>query len=107
MSRRQTMCVAGVLAMLVMALTSPVLAQGTGSVRGTVTDALGARIAGAAVTLTDDRGQARDGKSGAEGEYAFDNVMPGRYQVTATMQGFEPFTSAPVYVGAGPAQRID
>jgi iron complex outermembrane receptor protein/vitamin B12 transporter len=93
--------------MLVLVLPRLAAAQGTGGVRGTVTDTLGARIAGAAVTLTDDRGQSRDGKSGAEGEYAFDNVTPGRYQITATVQGFQPFTSDPVYVGAGATQAID
>jgi vitamin B12 transporter len=80
-----------------------VMAQEQGVLTGQVVDALGARVAGAAVTLSRDGSQAGETKSDAEGAFAFRNLTAGRYQVTATAQGFQPRTTDPVY--AGPSAR--
>lgn len=77
-----------------------------GSVTGAVLDALGGRVAAATVTLTG-QGQSAETKSGTDGTYTFDNVAPGRYQVVASATGFEPFSSAPVYVGPGSRVSIN
>jgi iron complex outermembrane receptor protein/vitamin B12 transporter len=76
-------------------------AQEAGSLSGQVVDALGARVSGASVTLTRDGSQVGESTSDAEGVFAFSNLAAGRYQVTATAQGFQPRTSDPVYAGPG------
>ena len=78
-----------------------VSAQGGGTLSVQVVDSLGARVAGASVTLTRDGSQVAESKSSAEGTFTFSNLTPGRYQVTATAQGFQPRTSEPVYAGPG------
>lgn len=90
-------------------LASPALAQSGQAARvgGVVTDPLGARVASASVALVGDHGQSRETTSGGDGTYAFDRVAPGLYQVVATQPGFQPFSSAPVYVAAGATQAID
>jgi vitamin B12 transporter len=76
-------------------------AQAQGGVSGEVVDALGARVAGAAVTLMRDGSQVAQTKTTAEGRFTFQNVEAGRYQVSATAQGFQSRTSESVYAGAG------
>ena len=46
-------------------------------------------------------------KSDAEGAFAFRNLAAGRYQVTATAQGFQPRTSDPVYAGSGARSSVE
>lgn len=77
-----------------------------GSLRGSVMDLLGARVAGATVTLTggDTRAEAA---TSADGTFSFDAVAAGRYQVVASAPGFAASTSAPVYVGSGQHVSVD
>jgi vitamin B12 transporter len=78
-----------------------VSAQDGGTLSVQVVDTLGARVAGASVTLTRDGSQVAESKSNAEGTFTFSNLPAGRYQVTATAQGFQSRTSDPVYGGPG------
>jgi iron complex outermembrane receptor protein/vitamin B12 transporter len=78
-----------------------VSAQDGGTLSVQIVDTLGARVAGASVTLARDGSQVAESKSNAEGTFTFANLPPGRYQVTATAQGFRPRTSSPVYAGPG------
>jgi iron complex outermembrane receptor protein/vitamin B12 transporter len=87
------------------AATAEAQEQGTLSVH--VTDTLGARIAAASVTVTRDGSQVAESKSNAEGVSTFPNLAAGRYQVTATAQGFQPRTSEPVYAGPGARASVD
>jgi iron complex outermembrane receptor protein/vitamin B12 transporter len=84
-----------------------VAAQDQGVLTGQVVDALGARVAGATVTLTRDGSQAGETKTDAEGTFTFRNLAAGRYQITATAQGFQPRTTDPVYAGPGARPNID
>lgn len=84
-----------------------VQAQGQGAVSGAVLDPLGGRVPGATVTLVGERGQTTEVTNDGEGRYTFSSVAPGRYQVLATAPGFEPFTSAPVFVGAGDRTTVN
>ena len=64
----------------------------TTSLRGTVTDASGAAVAAAKVTLTSpDRGIERTTTTGAVGGYEFLQLLPGTYQLTVEMAGFRKF----------------
>ena len=83
------------------------MAQEQGALSGVVLDSLGARVAGAAVTLNGEGAETADTKSDAEGAFTFRNLAPGRYQVTATAQGFQPRTSEPVYAGPGTRASVE
>ncbi len=74
------------------AQTQPVLS-------GTVVDTLGSRLAGATVTLLRDGQKVEDGKSDREGAFSFSGLSPDRYQVQASMPGFQSKTSEAVFVG--------
>src|SRR5687767_15218023 len=84
-----------------------VSAQEAGTLSGQVVDTLGARVAGASVTLTRDGSQVAESKSNAEGTFTFSSLTPGRYQVTATAQGFQPRTSDPIYAGPGARASVE
>jgi len=61
----------------------------TGSVVGLVTDASGAVVAGAAVTLRENStGSSRTTTTNDSGRYVIVNVAPGEYELTVTKQGF-------------------
>lgn len=79
------------------------LAQGvsTGTVSGNVTDATGAVIPGAQVTLVSaDQGTTRTSKSNAAGEYIFNAVQVGAYTVKISASGFADFEADGVQVDA-------
>ena len=62
--------------------------QGRGSLRGLVTDELGAAIVGANITLTDATGAQKKTTTNGEGVYTFSGLAPGKYVVQATAPGF-------------------
>ena len=94
---------------LALALCIPGIAaaQGQGTLAGAVTDPLGARVPGAAVTLLGEQGLTGKHTADAEGAYEFAGLAPGRYRVTAKATGFSPATSEPVYVSAGSRVSIN
>jgi iron complex outermembrane receptor protein/vitamin B12 transporter len=81
-------------------IAQPAAAQ-QATVTGVITDPVGARVAGAVVTLAGGQAQAREAKTDAEGVYRFDGVPPGRYQVVATAPGFDVTASDSFYTGSG------
>jgi vitamin B12 transporter len=71
------------------------------SVRGTVTDPLGARVSGATVKLLADGKPVKQGASDAEGSFAFDALAAGRYQIEASSPGFRTRITDPMFVAGG------
>jgi hypothetical protein len=73
----------------------PLLAQNPrGSLRGTVQDASGARIASARIQVRSVASSIERGvASGANGEFRLDDLLPGAYRVTVTAPGFAPAQS--------------
>src|SRR5262249_22133573 len=64
------------------------LAQGTdlGTIRGSVTDASGALVAGAKVVILDiSTGTTRETTTNAQGDYQMFGLRPGNYKVTVSM----------------------
>ena len=76
------------------------LGQRPSSLRGQVTDELGAVIVGAGVTLTDATGKKQTTQTDSNGAYRFENLAPGAYSLTVTQKGFAQFTQE-VNVAAG------
>jgi hypothetical protein len=75
-------------------------AQDTASIVGTVTDASGAAIPGAAVLLTDPAtGRSYKTVTGANGSYTFANVTPGPgYKETVSLAGFQTSVLTDLYL---------
>lgn len=79
-----------VAALLLLVAAAPALTQVTGALlSGTVTDASGAIILGAAVTVQNTgTGAVRHDATDAKGFYTAANLQPGSYKVTIAAQGF-------------------
>ena len=71
----------------------------TGSITGTVTDASGAVVSGAKVTLTNEGTAASlTATTGSDGLYRFSPVRIGTYKIEVSMQGFKTVTETQVTV---------
>src|SRR5882762_4709770 len=90
-------------------VSPPSRAQSTyGTVNGSVTDASGAAIADAQVTLTNlGTSEKRTQATGNEGFYSFVNLNPGRYKIDAEKPGFKRITRPEVVVDVQQTVRID
>jgi hypothetical protein len=89
---------------------APAAAQGVGAIAGTVSDSSGAVLPGATVTLASEQGTVggnQEVATDARGAYQFLRLVPGRYRVTATLQGFRPFTQAGIIVNSDQTSRAD
>jgi hypothetical protein len=71
-------------------LALPLYAQNPlGALRGTVQDSTGARIAGAAISVSNtEKSLTRSAQSDAQGEFDVVDLFPGAYQLTASAGGF-------------------
>lgn len=91
------------LALAVVVLITPelTLAQApSGVIEGQITDASGAAIPGAAVTITGSNGSTRTFAADKEGRYRIDGLPPASYTVRIQRPGFALFTSAAIDVGS-------
>lgn len=78
-----------------------------GGVAGTVTDASGAIVAGAAVKLVSpDTGLTRDTTSSSAGEFVFQDLPLGKYDITVTDPGFDTVHVSGIVVDAGKVNNI-
>ena len=77
------------------AFSGLLFAQGTNSrITGAVTDSSGAVVSGATVTLTNEgTNSSQKTQTGDSGNYIFDLIQPGNYQITVEKQGFKKFIS--------------
>ena len=90
-------------------MTTAAVAQSStaGAISGTVADASGARLPGAAIVVTSpDIGVTRSTKSNASGEYTVDNLQPGTYTATFTLDGFEVYKEEHITVTVGGVVKI-
>ncbi|MEO8026312.1 MAG: TonB-dependent receptor [Bryobacteraceae bacterium] len=79
-----------------------------GSLLGTVTDASGAAIANAKVTLTEtNTGISRSGTTNDSGNYSFPTLPPGQYEVTVEVAGFKKERRTGVNVEVNTSARVD
>ncbi|MGC1372763.1 MAG: carboxypeptidase-like regulatory domain-containing protein, partial [Candidatus Sulfotelmatobacter sp.] len=86
------------------------LGQGetTSAIQGQVSDATGAAVPGATVTITSlDTGSKRSLKTDGTGRFNFPQLKPGAYKVTIESQGFEPHTVDNIFAGLGQKQTVN
>jgi Carboxypeptidase regulatory-like domain len=82
--------------------------QQTADVVGTVTDATGAIIPGATVTITNlGTNISNTTMSTASGDYAFNLLPPGAYSVKVESSGFKSFAAQNITLAAGDRARVD
>jgi hypothetical protein len=88
--------IAALVACLTLSLPKVAFAQGaTGAINGAVTDPSGAAIPGAKVALRRvDTGTVETVVTNEVGRYAFPTVLPGRYTMTITKEGFTTTTES-------------
>ncbi len=75
--------------LLVVSIASAQTTISTGSIVGTVTDASGAVLPGAAVTITGPTGQTLNAKTNEQGGYSVGSLIPGVYKVRVEAKGFK------------------
>ena len=95
-----------ILCLLLLSLTIAAQ-QRTGSLRGQVTDELGALVVGATVTLTAPDGMQKTATTNAEGVYVINAVVPGPYSLRVAAPGFTPYELAQLAIAAGPHTTHD
>ncbi len=81
-------------------------AQANGSIAGSVTDANGAVVVGAAVSVQAAAGLRRDVVTNAKGEYSVTNLPPGKYTVKVFATKFELYENTEVQVAAGEKNEL-
>jgi hypothetical protein len=89
------------------ALKQPPVANGHGTLRGTVLDPTGAVIAGAKVTLTSERDIAYTTTTESQGSYEFTRLPTGLYQLRAEARGFQTSEVLRIPVQEGSATVVD
>jgi outer membrane receptor protein involved in Fe transport len=78
-----------------------------GSIVGTVEDASGAVVPGAAVTLTNtETGTARETKADEQGRYTVLSLLPGNYDMVVTATGFRSLTRTGIVVTINTVTRV-
>jgi len=96
-----------ILALLVTVRPAPAQ-QNTADVVGTVTDATGAVLAGATITITNTgTNVSQTTQTGSTGDYAFTLLQVGTYTVRVESKGFKGFTAANVTLSSGDRARVD
>ena len=91
-------------------VTSLALAQNTnsGEIRGTVTDPSGASIPNAKVTAFNlDTGISLDYYTNGAGLYDTVSILPGRYRITVSSQGFNTLVRDGIILGVGSPLTVD
>jgi hypothetical protein len=76
-------------------------------VRGAVRDATGVVPGVDVVLFNEETNTVRTSTTNAVGEYAFPNVLPGAYTITAALAGFKTFKSRGIRIGTHDALTLD
>jgi hypothetical protein len=81
--------------------------QSTSAVKGTVSDASGAVVTGADVSLTGPGGFSRTTTTNAQGKYDLQEIPPGVYSLSISAKGFAAFQSDNLTVTADEPVSLD
>jgi Carboxypeptidase regulatory-like domain len=82
--------------------------QGTSEIGGKITDAQGAVLPGVAIVITNDEtGIFREVVSGPGGSYFVSQMVPGRYRITAKLEGFKSLDRRGIVLNVGQTTTLD
>jgi TonB family protein len=82
--------------------------EGAGTLSGSVSDASRGRIPGATVVVSNASADRKEITiTNATGEYKFESLPAGGYQVEVTIPGFRPFLRREVIIGSDGQERLD
>ena len=97
------------LALSVFGLSLYMFAQGaSGTISGVVKDNSQAVVSGAAISVVNvETGVTRQGQSDAQGRFRVGELMPGTYQISASMTGFSKETRKNVVLAVGQELAIN
>jgi carboxypeptidase family protein len=96
------------LAAILLAATPTFAQQGTSAIGGKVTDTQGAVLPGVAIVVTNEEtGIFREVVSSAEGTYLVTQIVPGRYKITAKLEGFRTMDRSGLILQVGTQQTIN
>ena len=95
LSSRPTLPPASILFLIVLFLSSPLIAQNAhGSLRGETQDASGARVPGAQIIVQSNGSSIiREVTADTRGEFRIDGLLPGTYRINVTASGFATATA--------------
>ena len=97
-----------VTAFFLITVSLPAQDSSTGSIRGTVLDASGSRVAQASIVVVNSASGARyTATSDAEGEFAIDLLPPGDYAARVEAQGMSPQLTPQLHVDVGGAAAFE
>ena len=89
-------------------LTTTALAQNSATIYGTISDAAGAVVPGAAVTVTHvDTGTTRHTTTDATGSYVVVQLTVGRFMLRAQSPGFKEYVQNDIVLQVGENRRAD
>jgi hypothetical protein len=108
MTKRHRSWVWFLLGCITMAWPSVLLADISGSILGTVTDASSAVVQGVRVTATNvDLNLVKEATTDASGQYRFLALPVGRYKVEASFSGFRNFVQPGIVLSVNDQRRVD
>src|SRR5882762_4685123 len=105
-SRNLLRAIFGAVLIIVLSAAIAFAQQARGTLRGVVSDELGATIVGATVTVTDAAGVQKTAVTNGEGVYTISGLASGKYVVKATAPGFAISDETPVDISAGQRQSL-
>ncbi len=101
-------CVAILMAVMCILAASAAAQTVKGTIFGTVTDASGAVVPGATITVTEIGTETtREVVTGADGYFVVPALLPGRYRVRAQKEGFQERIVEPVILVVDARQQVD
>lgn len=105
---KKLLCLLGIMAAACAFAPAAAAQEQTGAIQGTVKDATGAILPGVTVEVKNqDTGAVQTTVSDASGMYRFPALAPGRYDLAATLSGFEPAKNPNVVLTLGLLAKID
>jgi hypothetical protein len=97
-----------VVVLFLFAVTTVQAQQGTSSVAGKVTDAQGGVLPGVIVVVTnEDTGVFRELITGSGGSFAVAQIVPGRYRISAKLEGFKALDRRGITLTVGQTTTVD
>ena len=97
-----------VLGLLLTTATPTLAQQGTAEIGGKVTDSSGAILPGVSIVVTnEDTGVFREVFTTSSGSYFVPQIVPGRYRITAKLEGFRGLDRRGIIVEVGKTMTLD